>query len=168
LGVNMFVLFFVGSRLHDEVGRANFLAIYLGSGMLGSFVSLTSWVVRSSFVTSTLGASGALAGVIAAYLWLNKNEAVTLFGLSELMGDDSWLRMPCWLPLFIMMGADMYALTKWHKGPVKFDHWAHLGGYFTGIAAAEVIRARATRRKQLEIERRKNLGVIDKFREGRL
>lgn len=168
LAVNMFVLFFVGSRLHDEVGRANFLAIYLSSGMVGSFVSLSSFVVRSSFVSSALGASGALAGVIAAYLWLSRNEVVTLFGLSTITGEDSWLRIPCWVPLFIMIGIDAFALTKWNTKPIKFDHWAHLGGYFTGMGAAEVIRARANYRKKLELERRKNLGVIERIREGRL
>lgn len=165
LAINMFVLFFVGSRLHDEVGRANFLAIYFSSGMLGSFLSLSSFVVRSSFVSSALGASGALAGVIAAYLWLNKTESVTLFGLG---GNDSWLGIPCWFPLFVMIGIDVFALTKWNKKPIKFDHWAHIGGYLGGMAAADVIRARANNRKRLEIERRKNLGFIDRIREGRL
>jgi rhomboid-like protein len=165
LAINMFVLFFVGTRLHDEVGRANFLAIYLSSGMLGSFISVTSFVVRNSFVSSALGASGALSGVIAAYLWLNRNEPVTFFGLG---GPDSWLVMPCWLPLFAMIGIDVFALTKFNKQVIKYDHWAHIGGYLSGMAAAEVIRARANRRKELEIERRKNLGFIDKIKEGRL
>lgn len=168
LAVNMFVLYFVGSRLHDEVGRANFLAVYCSAGMLGSFVSLTSFVVRSSFVSSALGASGAVAGVIATYLWLNRNEPVTLFGLSSVMGEDGWLRMPCWLPLGLMIAVDALSLTRLNKKPIKFDHWAHLGGYFTGMAAAEVIRARAERRKEAERERRKNMGLIDRIREGRL
>jgi len=165
LAINMFVLFFVGTRLHDEVGRANFLAIYLSSGMLGSFLSLTSFVVRSSFISSALGASGALSGVIAAYLWLNRSEPVTFFGLG---GANSWLSIPCWLPLFAMIGIDVFALTRFNKQVIKYDHWCHIGGYLSGMAAAEVVRARANRGKKLEIERRKNMGFVDNIKEGRL
>ena len=57
--------------MHDDVGRANFLAIYMSSGAIASLVSLTSFVLRKNLITSSLGASGAVAGVIAAYCWLH-------------------------------------------------------------------------------------------------
>lgn len=140
--------------------------------MMGSLFSLTSFVVRNSFVSSALGASGAVAGVIATYLWLNRSEAVTLFGLSKFIGEDGWLRMPCWVPLAGMVGMETIYAIRTHKKPSHLDHWAHLGGYFTGIVGAEVIRARVNRRKHLEIEReeerRKKLGFIDRVKEGRL
>lgn len=57
--------------MHDDIGRANLLAVYLSSGVLGSFVSLTSYVFRNVFITSSLGASGAVAGVMAAWCAIN-------------------------------------------------------------------------------------------------
>ncbi|KAF4632418.1 hypothetical protein G7Y89_g5706 [Cudoniella acicularis] len=75
--MNMFILWFAGTRLHEDVGRANFLAIYMCSGVLGSFASLTSFVIRNSFVSSSLGASGAVSGVIAAYLWLHGTDKLS-------------------------------------------------------------------------------------------
>ena len=88
LATNMFVLWLMGTRctswqtvavthadlrtVHEDVGRGNFLAIYTASGVLASFFSLTSFVLRRNFVTSSLGASGAVAGVIAAYCCYNR------------------------------------------------------------------------------------------------
>jgi rhomboid-like protein len=165
--VNMLVLYFVGSRLHDEVGRANFLSIYLASGVLGSFTSLTSYVVRSYFITSSLGASGALSGIIAAYLWLNKNEPIGFLGFFLPKDESSW-SIPSWAPLAFFIGMDIYALARKSKAPVTMDHWAHLGGYGTGIVAAELLNRRRKQKRDAEIERRKNLGVLDRIKEGRL
>lgn len=165
-GVNMLVLYFVGIRLHDEIGRANFLSIYLASGVLGSFTSLASYVIRNQFVTSSLGASGALAGIIAAYLWLNKDQPVGIFGY--FLPKDSSFSIPSWVPLFCFIGVDVYSLAKRGKVPVTMDHWAHIGGYGTGIIAAEALNYKRQLKKKAEMERRKKLGIIDKIREGRL
>jgi rhomboid-like protein len=162
----MLVLYFVGIRLHEEVGRANFLSIYLASGVLGSFTSLTSYVLRSHFTTSSLGASGALAGIIAAYLWLNKDKPVGIFGY--FLPSDANFSIPSWVPLLGFIGVDIYSLARRSKAPVTMDHLAHLGGYGTGIAAAEALNYRRQQRKKAEMERRKNMGIIDKIKEGRL
>ena len=57
--------------VHDDIGRGNFLALYLSSGVLGSFASLSYCVARSFFHVSSLGASGAMAGVVGAWCILN-------------------------------------------------------------------------------------------------
>ena len=69
--VNMLVLFVFGPALHEDVGRGNFLAIYLASGAVGSLASLTVFAMRRSFITSSLGASGSLWGTMAAYCWIH-------------------------------------------------------------------------------------------------
>ena len=144
LAVNMAVLYFVGTRLHDEVGRGNFLAIYFGCGAVGSFVSLTSWVLRGSFISASLGASGAISGVIAAYLWTISGESVSMFGVFP---PDSWPGIPAIAVLALMIGIDAFAVTRWNKVPVTMDHWAHLGGYAAGIGSAELLKMKARRRK---------------------
>lgn len=57
--------------VHDDIGRGNFLAIYLCSGVLGSFASLSYCVLRSGFHVSSLGASGAMAGILGAWCTVN-------------------------------------------------------------------------------------------------
>jgi rhomboid-like protein len=163
--MNMAVLYFVGTRLHDEIGRGNFLAIYLACGALGSFTSLTSWVMKGNFVSSSLGASGALAGIVATYLWLNHGKPVMVLGM-EL--PDSWPNFPSTAFLALLIAVDVFALTRWNKTPVALDHWAHLGGYGAGIGAAELLKMKARRRKVVEQERIQNMGLVDRIREGRL
>ncbi|CZR60821.1 related to mitochondrial rhomboid protease [Phialocephala subalpina] len=160
--INMAVLWFVGTRLHEEVGRGNFLAIYLGCGALGSFASLTSWVLKNNFASSSLGASGALCGILAAYLLLNSSERVTFFGFPP----DDWPSISAMTLLIFMIGLDIVSMRK-AKQIVTVDHWAHLGGYFSGMGAAAALKMRASQREKVEMERRKNLGIIDRIREGR-
>jgi len=162
-GANMLVLFIVGTRLHDEVGRANFLSIYFGTGVLASLTSLTSYVVRNSFVSCTLGASGAVGGVIGAYLWLRRDQPMRIF----FMPEDSKFYIPAWFPLFIIIAMEIGAMSRWNKSPVTMDHWAHLGGYFSGMGAAEVVRMRRNMRQRREAERKKNMSFSDRMKEGR-
>lgn len=163
-GANMLVLFIVGTRLHDEVGRANFLSIYLGTGVLASLTSLTSYVVRNSFVSCTLGASGAVAGVIGAYLWLRRDQPMRIF----FMPEDTKFYIPAWFPLFIIIAMEIGAMSKWNKTPITMDHWAHIGGYFSGMGAAEILRMRRNMRQRRENERKKNMSFTDRIKEGRL
>ncbi|KAI9839863.1 MAG: hypothetical protein M1819_000055 [Sarea resinae] len=71
LAMNMAMLWYIGTKLHDDTNRATFLSIYLSSGVLASLFSLSSHVLRNNFVTSSLGASGAIAGIVAAWCLLN-------------------------------------------------------------------------------------------------
>lgn len=164
--INMLLLYFMGIRLHDEVGRANFLAIYFATGIFGSFTSLTYHVLRSNFVTSSLGASGAISGMIGTYLWLNRNEPVSIF--AYILPADSSFTMPKWFPLSCFILIELYAIWRSGKRPPTMDHWAHLGGYVSGMMAADGLNYRRAELRKAEIERRKQQKLIDRIREGRL
>ncbi|OBT52326.1 hypothetical protein VE04_07234 [Pseudogymnoascus sp. 24MN13] len=81
LAINMMMIFFMGTQLHDMIGRGNFLALYFGSAATGSFASLVFHVMTKRFHVSSLGASGALNGVVAATLYLNWGNSMRLFGI---------------------------------------------------------------------------------------
>lgn len=68
---NMIPLAIFGLPLHEEVGRGTFLAIYLSAGLLGSLGSLARHSFQRTLITTTLGASGSVYGIVAAYLWLH-------------------------------------------------------------------------------------------------
>jgi rhomboid-like protein len=68
---NMLPLFIFGLPLHEDVGRGTFVAIYLASGLLGSLGSLARHSIQRILITTTLGASGCVYGVVAAYLTLH-------------------------------------------------------------------------------------------------
>ena len=69
LAVNMGFLVFIpiAATLHEEVGRGTFLAIYIASGLLASFAPFAYWTLRRQLTMTSLGASGAVFGVLAAY-----------------------------------------------------------------------------------------------------
>lgn len=97
LGFNMFVLWVLGPQLERVLGRGRFLALYLGSALAAS--AFVVWL--SAATTSTVGASGAVFGLMGALLvlavrargdvrqilvWLGLNVAVTVVGV----GVISW------------------------------------------------------------------------------
>ena len=53
--------------VHDEIGRGNFLAIYFASGAVGSIASLSRSVLLGALGTTSLGASAATSGIVAAW-----------------------------------------------------------------------------------------------------
>lgn len=73
LAVNMGFLIFIpiAATLHEEVGRGTFLAIYIASGLLGSFAPFAYWTLRGQLTMTSLGASGAVFGVLAAYCMMH-------------------------------------------------------------------------------------------------
>ncbi len=69
LAANMGFLIFIpiATTLHEEVGRGTFLAIYLASGLFASFAPFAYWAAKGQLTMTSLGASGAVFGVLAAY-----------------------------------------------------------------------------------------------------
>lgn len=63
--LNMLLVGTGGVLFHEMVGRGDFLAIYLGAGVFGSWLSLTTSVATNVLYTSTFGASACVCGLIA-------------------------------------------------------------------------------------------------------
>lgn len=61
--------------VHDEIGRGNFLALYLATGVFGSMTSLAAHVLTRKLTVTSLGASGAIAGLVAAWCTLHAKYA---------------------------------------------------------------------------------------------
>ena len=88
---NMVVLLFLGKKVEERIGSLKFLAFYLASGIAGN-------IVYAAFHLSShqpvLGASGAVAGVLAASLFCNPNGIVWLPGLPIFL--RVWMFAPLW------------------------------------------------------------------------
>lgn len=68
MAINAVPLIVFGPGLHEEMGRGNFLALYIASGLLGSYASMTRYVSQGILNTSSLGASGCTWAITAAFL----------------------------------------------------------------------------------------------------
>ncbi|SPN97012.1 uncharacterized protein DNG_00528 [Cephalotrichum gorgonifer] len=130
LTLNMVVLYYIGSRLHDEVGRANFLAIYLSSGAMGFVASL----LLHSLQVASLGASGAVLGLTAAYFYLHAWDKFRIMGFPAPPSEG------------VDGVAFLVAVLAWNLlsmfTPVRIsqtDVVSHLGGLFTGAGMVQLL-----------------------------
>lgn len=70
------------SQVHDEIGRGDFLAIYMASGVFGSFASLAAHVLAGRLSFTSLGASGAICGIVAAWMMMHAKYVPRLRSVS--------------------------------------------------------------------------------------
>jgi membrane associated rhomboid family serine protease len=114
LAMNMFALFIFGPALEGIVGRARFLAVYLVSGLASSVLVL----FLSGPYGSTVGASGALFGLMGALLVLARKARL----------NSQWLVQN--LAIGVVITVVGWRLISWQ---------GHLGGFLGGVVAAALI-----------------------------
>ncbi|KAK2036001.1 hypothetical protein LZ31DRAFT_536900 [Colletotrichum somersetense] len=133
LATNMVGLWFVGTALHDEVGRANFLAIYLASGAVGLLGSLAVFTLRGLLTVSTVGASGAVFGVTTAYFWMHRFDSFKVLGLPpDPMNGPQGLGF-----IALILGFHVYAFFR--RGRQTIDLTSHLFGMLAGLVGIELV-----------------------------
>jgi rhomboid-like protein len=125
---NMVALWVFGTRLHDDIGRGNFLALYLSSGSIGFLASLVSL----GLYNSTLGASGAVYGIAMAYLWLHRFDNFKILGIppDPMEGPHGLAFMGLIIGLHIV--AFMSPTVR-----RTIDLPSHVGGILAGILGVE-------------------------------
>ncbi|KAL3459932.1 hypothetical protein BJX64DRAFT_263966 [Aspergillus heterothallicus] len=157
LGMNMFVLWMFGTKLHDEIGRGDFLALYIAAGLLGSFASLSVHVLQNRLFVTSLGASGAISGVVAASGLIHPDVKWTIAFLPASWQEQ--LAAPAWLFVAGLVTFDVIGAVVNRRMP-KLDYYAHLGGFFTGGVFAY------NWREKMRQERERNKGWFDKVLSG--
>lgn len=132
LAGNMLFLWVFGDNVEDALGHLKYLVFYLACGVFGGL--LHAWIDPTSEVP-LIGASGAVAGVIAAYLVLHPRVRVWVLALKVIP-----LRISAAfaLGLWILMQVAMVLLPQ--VGPVAW--WAHIGGLMAGVVLVVFLRRR--------------------------
>ncbi|KAI1107612.1 rhomboid-domain-containing protein [Jackrogersella minutella] len=156
LSMNMVTLYFFGTRLHDEIGRGNFIALYLASGTVGFMGSLANLVMFKGLEYTTLGASGALYGIIAAFFWLHKYDEFKLFGYPpDPMSGPQGLAF-----LGLIVGLHILPLVS--ARAQGLDIASHIGGLVAGLAGAELVKKHMDEKARLRAERLQTMGALEK------
>ena len=141
LGGNMLFLWIFGNNVEDSMGRVKFLIFYLLAGLAATGLQL---VFGPDSVTPNLGASGAIAGVLGAYIvTYPRARVVTLvfiIFLVTILELPAMLFLGIWFIQQLFFGALTSANTVAGGGVA---YWAHVGGFAFGLLA---IRLFATRR----------------------
>lgn len=155
LAANMVTLWIFGTRLHDEIGRGNFLALYLASGAVGFMSSLANLVLRRGLHLVTMGASGGVYGVVAAYFWMHRFDEFKIFGY-----PPDPISAPQGLAfLGIILG--MHILGLFSKKAHNIDMMSHMGGMAAGIVGIELAKKQMDDRARIRAERMKSSATLD-------
>ena len=136
---NMWALFIFGDNVEGRMGPGRYLIFYLLSGVVAS---LTQVVIDPASRLPMVGASGAIAGVLGAYLILFPSARVLtlvpLFFLPWFVEVPAFIYLGIWFLLQFLSG--VLALDMSTMGGVAY--WAHIGGFVCGLL---LVRAFARR-----------------------
>ncbi len=128
---NMWFLWIFGDNVEDRMGHFGFLIFYLLSGVFASFGHV---LLNSASTAPTIGASGAIAGVMGAYFILYPRAKVLtllpIFIFIQIFEIRALLFLGFWFLLQFFYGAA--SLTSSHQGGGT-AWWAHLGGFAAGV-----------------------------------
>nr|MBX2811396.1 rhomboid family intramembrane serine protease [Myxococcales bacterium] len=136
LASNMLFLWIYGDNVEHRIGRANYLGVYLGTGVVAT---LTFAMFASTSLTPLVGASGAISGVLGMYfLFFPRNDVqVFIFPLFFIMAS-SWVRAR-WVLGFYVVIDNILPFVIGSSSNVAYG--AHLGGFFAGLGIAWVIES---------------------------
>ncbi len=138
---NMWFLWIFGDNIEDELGRVTYAAFYAACGILASIAHFLS--DPTSYVP-TVGASGAIAGVMGAYMmlfpWARVTVLVPLFVLFTTIRTPAFVMLAYWFFIQFASGAASSGASA--TGGIAW--WAHIGGFAAG---AVLVRSRPKRRR---------------------
>lgn len=135
---NMLYLWIFGDNVEDRLGHSFYLLFYLASGLVAG---LTHILFNSGSQIPTVGASGAIAGVLGAYLLFfpgsRITSLVTLGFFWTTIEIPAYFFLGFWFLLQFLSGAASVAAGAQAAG---IAWWAHIGGFLAGILLAFLLR----------------------------
>jgi membrane associated rhomboid family serine protease len=138
---NMWFLYIFGDNVEDYLGHFKYLVFYLLTGLIAM---LTQVAVNLHSTVPTLGASGAIAGVLGAYFILYPRARVLTWFFVFVIWVPAWIILGYWFVLNFLSGtATALAVQGQNMGGVAF--WAHVGGFASGALLVKVFGERRLR-----------------------
>jgi membrane associated rhomboid family serine protease len=132
---NMLFLWIFGNNIEDTFGKIRFVVFYLLCGVAAAF---TQAVTDTASNVPMIGASGAISGVLGAYLWLfphAKVRVLIMFGVITVVHLRAVIVLGLWFVLQLVNAA-LTPISE--EGGVAF--WAHVGGFVAGLLLMPVFR----------------------------
>lgn len=130
LGGNMLYLWIFGDNIENRLGHKRYVIFYLVCGVIASLSHVFSTVMspQNSLVPS-LGASGAISGVLGAYLMMFPKKRVKMLAFQGVVQVQSWVALGIWIVMQIVLGLGL--LGSGTGGGVAYA--AHIGGFLAGL-----------------------------------
>ena len=124
---NLWFLWLFGDNVEDKMGPRRFLLFYLLCGVLAA---LAHFLSEPSSMMPVVGASGAIAGVMGAYLLMFKRAKILTF-----IPPFFFFPLPAWFYLIIWLTAQITsgAMVGYGTADLGVAFWAHVGGFIAGM-----------------------------------
>ena len=139
IGGNMLFLFIFGDNVEDRMGHVRYLIFYLLTGVLASlshvFATLAFSENASSLLIPSLGASGAISGVLGGYLVMFPTRRVTVILFRFLTDVPAYVAIGIWFAFQLISGLGLLGGGS-QTGGVAYA--AHIGGFVAGLALVKV------------------------------
>lgn len=140
---NMWTLYIFGDNVESALGHLRYLVFYILSGFIAAIIHI---ITNPFSPVPTVGASGAIAGVMGAYMFLYPRAKiltlvpifffVTLVELPAVIFIGLWFILQFFSGTFsLLSGAGSYGGIAW---------WAHIGGFIGGVFLLRILRSRNT------------------------
>lgn len=133
LGGNMWFLWIFGDNVENDLGKLGYLVFYLTCGVLASLAHVFLNASGPSALTPSLGASGAISGVMGAYLVLHPHRRVTVILFRFLTEVPGFVAVGLWFAFQLIAGLGILGGQQ-AGGGVAYA--AHIGGFIAGAAFA--------------------------------
>jgi membrane associated rhomboid family serine protease len=130
---NMVFLYVFGDNIEDAMGHVSYLLFYL---LCGIAAGLTQILLNPDSTIPLIGASGAISGVMGAYIVLFPQGKVRAIVLYTVMLVPAWIMIGVWFALQLFSGFS--TLGGPDVGGVAF--WAHVGGFVAGAILVWIFR----------------------------
>jgi membrane associated rhomboid family serine protease len=146
---NMLFLWIFGDNVEDTMGHARYLLFYLLCGLAGN---LGQVLIDPQSTVPLVGASGAISGVLAAYLVmfpLGKIRTLFLIGwIPIILLVPAWIQIGLWILLQFVNGLAAIGGRTAETGGGGVAYFAHIGGFLAGLTLVWIFRDRSAYERQ--------------------
>jgi hypothetical protein len=139
---NMWFLYIFGDNIEDYLGHFKYLTFYLLAGLIAMG---TQVAIYSHSNVPTVGASGAIAGVLGAYFILYPRARVLTWFFVFVFYIPAWVMLGYWFVLQFLAGAATLSVAQTGRDVGGVAVWAHVGGFVAGMVMIKIFSERGKR-----------------------
>jgi len=137
---NMWFLWIFGDNVEDDMGHGRYLLFYLATGVIASLAFVAFNATGEAALTPCLGASGAISGVLGAYLVLHPQRRVSVILVRMMVDVPGYVAVGIWFAFQVISG-----LFDSSGGGGGVAYSAHVAGFLAGLALAKPMSYRVAR-----------------------
>ncbi len=146
IGGNMLFLWIFGDNIEDRLGHVKYLIFYLLCGVIAGLSHVFATGVfansESALLVPSLGASGAISGVLGGYILLHPKRRVTVILFRFLTDVPAYVAIGIWFAFQLISGLGMLGGGS-QQGGVAYA--AHIGGFIAGLVLIKFFDTKGSR-----------------------